>query len=91
MKIVSWNVNGIRAILKKNFIEFVSKENPDILISVLRSNINFSHTALLWPGSKIVLAVAICNKTMKVEIQITYNHVYFDGNDMLELAESMAF
>jgi len=31
MKIVSWNVNGIRAILKKNFIEFVSKENPDIL------------------------------------------------------------
>ncbi len=31
MKIISWNVNGIRAILKKNFIEFVSKENPDIL------------------------------------------------------------
>ena len=31
MKIVSWNVNGIRAVLKKNFMEFVSNENPDIL------------------------------------------------------------
>ena len=31
MKIISWNVNGIRAVLKKNFIEFVSTEKPDIL------------------------------------------------------------
>tara|TARA_Y100000310_G_C20680009_1_gene815343 strand:+ start:1266 stop:2030 length:765 start_codon:yes stop_codon:yes gene_type:complete len=31
MKIVSWNVNGIRAIVKKNFKEFVKKEKPDIL------------------------------------------------------------
>ncbi|MCH7850575.1 MAG: exodeoxyribonuclease III [Nanoarchaeota archaeon] len=31
MKIISWNVNGIRAVLKKNFLDFVIKENPDIL------------------------------------------------------------
>ena len=31
MKIISWNVNGIRAILKKDFINFVKKENPTIL------------------------------------------------------------
>lgn len=31
LKIVSWNVNGIRAILNKGFAEFVSKEEPDIL------------------------------------------------------------
>jgi exodeoxyribonuclease-3 len=31
MKLISWNVNGIRAILKKNFSEFVKNENPDIL------------------------------------------------------------
>ena len=31
MKIISWNVNGIRAILKKGFREFVKKEKPDIL------------------------------------------------------------
>jgi exodeoxyribonuclease-3 len=31
MKIVSWNVNGIRAIIKKGFIESVNEINPDIL------------------------------------------------------------
>ncbi len=31
MKIISWNVNGIRSILKKGFIDFISKYNPDIL------------------------------------------------------------
>jgi exodeoxyribonuclease-3 len=31
MKIISWNVNGIRAVLKKGFIDFVKEENPDIL------------------------------------------------------------
>jgi exodeoxyribonuclease-3 len=31
INLVSWNVNGIRAILKKNFMEFVNKEQPDIL------------------------------------------------------------
>ncbi|PIN75805.1 exodeoxyribonuclease III [Candidatus Woesearchaeota archaeon CG10_big_fil_rev_8_21_14_0_10_36_11] len=30
-KIISWNVNGIRAALKKDFLTFVEKENPDIL------------------------------------------------------------
>ena len=31
MKIVSWNVNGIRACVKKGFLDFVEKEKPDIL------------------------------------------------------------
>lgn len=31
MKILSWNINGIRAIEKKGFIEFLHKESPDIL------------------------------------------------------------
>ncbi len=31
MKIISWNVNGIRAVLKKEFSDFVRKSNPDIL------------------------------------------------------------
>jgi len=30
-KLISWNVNGIRAALKKDFLNFVKKENPDIL------------------------------------------------------------
>ncbi len=31
VKIISWNVNGIRAIWKKGFPDFVKKEDPDIL------------------------------------------------------------
>lgn len=31
MKLISWNVNGIRAALKKGFLDFVAKEDPDIL------------------------------------------------------------
>lgn len=31
MKIVSWNVNGIRAVLGKGFHDFVKKENPEII------------------------------------------------------------
>ncbi len=30
MKLISWNVNGIRAILKKNFIEYLKQEDPDV-------------------------------------------------------------
>ncbi|MCG2419820.1 exodeoxyribonuclease III [Aequorivita sp. F47161] len=31
MKLISWNVNGIRAITKKDFFEDISKINPDVL------------------------------------------------------------
>ncbi|MEA3398494.1 MAG: exodeoxyribonuclease III [Patescibacteria group bacterium] len=31
MRIISWNVNGIRAVIKKGFLDFLKKEKPDIL------------------------------------------------------------
>ena len=31
MKFISWNVNGIRAVIKKGFYDFVNEHNPDIL------------------------------------------------------------
>ena len=31
MKIITWNVNGVRAIVKKEFNASVEKMNPDIL------------------------------------------------------------
>ena len=31
MKIISWNVNGLRAIMKKDFAENVKKMDPDVL------------------------------------------------------------
>ena len=31
MKMISWNVNGLRAVLKKGFLDFFMEEKPDIL------------------------------------------------------------
>jgi exodeoxyribonuclease-3 len=31
MRIISWNVNGIRAVAKKGFVEFVTSSAPDVL------------------------------------------------------------
>ena len=31
IRLLSWNVNGIRAIFKKGFQEWLTKDNPDIL------------------------------------------------------------
>ena len=31
MRLLSWNVNGLRAIAKKGFLGWLQKESPDIL------------------------------------------------------------
>ena len=31
MKLISWNVNGLRACVGKGFFEFVAAEQPDML------------------------------------------------------------
>ena len=31
MKLVSWNVNGIRAAIKKGFLDFIDEESPDVV------------------------------------------------------------
>jgi exodeoxyribonuclease-3 len=31
MRIISWNVNGMRAVQKKGFAEWLLKEKPDVL------------------------------------------------------------
>lgn len=31
MRLLSWNVNGLRAVLKKNFVETVLSEDPDVI------------------------------------------------------------
>ncbi len=32
MKLISWNVNGLRAVLKKGFLEFLGAERPDLIL-----------------------------------------------------------
>ena len=31
MKLISWNVNGVRAVVKKGFLDWLAEEKPDIV------------------------------------------------------------
>jgi len=54
MKILSWNVNGIRAIVKKGFTDFLENQKPDILclqeIKIAEKDIEGAN--LVFPGYK---------------------------------------
>ena len=48
MKLISWNVNGLRAVLRKNFLDFIAEEDPDILcLQETRADPN--EVEQLWP------------------------------------------
>ena len=49
MKLLSWNVNGLRAVLKKNFLEFLEVEKPDILC-LQETKCTPDQVEQLWPG-----------------------------------------
>ncbi|OGX26266.1 MAG: exodeoxyribonuclease III [Omnitrophica WOR_2 bacterium RIFCSPHIGHO2_01_FULL_48_9] len=48
MKLISWNVNGIRSVIKKGFLEFVKKHNPDVLcLQEIKANAEVAKTFFL--------------------------------------------
>jgi exodeoxyribonuclease-3 len=48
VKLISWNVNGLRAVLRKNFLEYLEVEKPDILcLQETRAGPN--DVEQLWP------------------------------------------
>ena len=50
MKIISWNVNGLRSVLRKNFLDYLTEEEPDILcLQETRADPN--DVEQLWPVS----------------------------------------
>lgn len=58
MKLVSWNVNGIRAVLKKWFVEYLTQESPDIIwLQEIKGNegqIDKNHLEeILWLGYEL--------------------------------------
>ena len=61
MKIISWNVNGIRAVLKKGLLEFLIKEKPDVLCiqeikisdeAILAAGLSFPDYQVYWHSAK---------------------------------------
>jgi exodeoxyribonuclease III len=50
VKLISWNVNGLRAVLRKNFLEYLDSEAPDVLcLQETRGGPN--DVEQLWPGA----------------------------------------
>jgi len=50
MKLISWNVNGLRAVLKKNFLEFLDAEKPDVLC-LQEIKCTSDQVEQLWPAA----------------------------------------
>ncbi len=50
MKIISWNVNGLRAVLRKNFLDYLDAEKPDILC-LQETKATPDDVEQLWPAS----------------------------------------
>ena len=49
MKLVSWNVNGLRSILRKNFLEYLEEEQPDVLC-LQETRASHDQVEQLWPA-----------------------------------------
>ena len=50
MKLICWNVNGLRAVLKKNFLDFLALEKPDVLC-LQETKCTSADIEQLWPAS----------------------------------------
>ena len=61
MKILSWNINGIRAVIRKGFLSFLKKEKPDVLLlqeikisnkDILKEKLDFSDYVEYWNSAE---------------------------------------
>jgi exodeoxyribonuclease-3 len=50
MKFISWNVNGLRAVLRRNFLDYLAVENPDVLC-VQETKASPDDVEQLWPST----------------------------------------
>ena len=50
MKLISWNVNGLRAVLRKNFLDYLAAESPDILC-LQETKCSPDQVEQLWPAT----------------------------------------
>jgi exodeoxyribonuclease-3 len=50
VKLISWNVNGLRSILRRNFLEYLAQEDPDILC-LQETKAGPDEVEQLWPAT----------------------------------------
>ncbi len=98
MRILSWNVNGIRAAQKKGFMEWLAKESPDILcvqetkahpdqLDALLLNPPGYHVSWNAAEKKGYSGVATFSKLKPVNVSLGYGHPGFDNEGRVLITE----
>ena len=100
MKLISWNVNGLRAVLKKNFLEFLAGEAPDILC-LQETKCHPDDVQPTWPAGlathwnwaekKGYSGTAILSKTAPLKVTRGIGHLEHDNEGRVLTAEFATF
>src|SRR5947207_6032983 len=88
MKLVSWNVNGLRAVLRKNFLDYLDAEKPDVLC-LQETKCSPDDVEQLWPAAyttywntaqkKGYAGTAIFTRTRPVHVTQGIGHARHDN------------
>jgi exodeoxyribonuclease-3 len=102
MKLLCWNVNGIRAIKNKGFLEWLQQESPDIL-AVQETKANLEqldtdlkepsgyHTFWNYPERKGYSGVAIFTKEAPLSVRYDFGETGLDLEGRVVIAEYTEF
>lgn len=96
MKLISWNVNGLRAVLRKNFLNYLADEAPDILC-LQETKAHPDQVEQLWPAhyttfwnsaeKKGYSGTAIFTKVRPVRVTVGIGHQEHDNEGRVLTAE----
>ncbi len=95
MKLVSWNVNGIPAILRKAFLDFIKAEKPDV-ICLQEIKATAEQAALSLPGYEMFWnpaprpgysGTAIFSRVKPLSVKNGMNHDSHDNEGRVMTAE----
>lgn len=100
MKLISWNVNGLRAVLRKNFLAYLAEEGPDILC-LQETKASPDDVEQLWPASysthwntavkKGYSGTAIFSRVRPLKVHQGIGHADHDGEGRVLTAEFRDF
>ncbi len=102
MKIISWNVNGLRAVLKKGFLDFLKKESPDILClqeikisqqAIAKENFDFpGYREYYFPAERpgysgTAIFVKEDKRLSKIKVENGFSQADFDKEGRVQVLE----
>jgi exodeoxyribonuclease-3 len=100
MKLISWNVNGLRSVLRKNFLDYLAEEAPDILC-LQETKAGPDDVEQLWPATyttywnvaqkKGYSGTAIFTRTRPKRVTLGIGRAEHDGEGRVLVAEYDGF